>query len=894
METQEVTQKVESNAQKPPQQSIEQMQEKSQRMPTQFTFSLEYIEKEETHRVMEKKQLVETANTSNVLTREGSISSIKISQSQIQSPRQKSLVETQDHIQKMYKVEQERQRKIEDHRRQQEMQMRQQHPFQPQLNRSSSRKRTVNQIIDDLYQKNREESKSKERKSNLQLTKVNSNTTLKKNEQSNSKGRLLSTTNSNKSLIMSPRQQQQLFDRLYQESKDMREKKVLCQQQNQIKEEQDLFSPQISQKSKEIARKQLIQDDKENQLENNDAVAGGNDLDDVNSAQQKLNVFNQLTDDALRRRREQELIEAKLSQTQKYQLVSPNSINIISNKLQRDFDNALMNIKAIYPKFDLSENMLTEEQFVALLYTIGIFKEIGKNEEKQYDDILRLVTISNKQTGNKPIFSIRNTKVLVFSIFDIHQSWMLEQDKSEMEGSYHQRIQRYKLIRTKFKTHISDALKYSFLETPMNMEMGQDQYITDEEKEQYLEQQTAAGIGLIKGKSLCLFENDVRLIHKKFHRLYQNKINQDHLLKQKLEKEAQKVQEETFKPRINEKSHQLAIIHKQKQQQKSQERDNSKFIKERSNEGKSDQNKNSYEEQNINVLIMNPNGSSSNISIQERIQQRLGVRNGSIDQNQQKPKKNINYNRINQLYTLGKQKLINGLINEVERDKREEIIQLQDCTFAPKIKQKASLCNVNRRQSDYFSNNQSMVGQYSTKNSQLSNQKISQFQGGHKKSYSLINTMKKELNRTASTVSSHQQEQMNAQQQQHQHIQNLQSQQLFSFSNPRYSRQHQQNQQCYQDSDEIEYVNYNSNNQLTETTDNYIQGMYSNKNNQENDKDEIYLIEVILSENCRKQLKIRKSEDINIVARKFCIQNSKFHFNLLFLWYTSANLFQQI
>ena len=59
-------------------------------------------------------------------------------------------------------------------------------------------------------------------------------------------------------------------------------------------------------------------------------------------------------------------------------------------------------------------------------------------------------------------------------------------------------------MRTKFKTHISDALKYSFLETPLDVTLEETAFLTEDEKATYLEQRTLAGIGFIKGRSLCL------------------------------------------------------------------------------------------------------------------------------------------------------------------------------------------------------------------------------------------------------------------------------------------------------------------------------------------------------------------------------------------------------
>lgn len=191
----------------------------------------------------------------------------------------------------------------------------------------------------------------------------------------------------------------------------------------------------------------------------------------------------------------------------------------------RDFDNALVNVQKIYPGLDSEDTQqeLEEEQFVALLYTLGLIKDIGRQEERIYEDFLGLVSFKSTKA---PMLTLRNTKTLLIALHNIHVEWMSEQDKSEWEGSYHTRIQKYKLLRAKSKTHISDALRFSFLENPISFQLASD-LLTEEEKTLQKEERTIAGIGVFKGKSLCLSESDVRSIHKKFQRLYLNKMERD-------------------------------------------------------------------------------------------------------------------------------------------------------------------------------------------------------------------------------------------------------------------------------------------------------------------------------------------------------------------------------
>lgn len=63
---------------------------------------------------------------------------------------------------------------------------------------------------------------------------------------------------------------------------------------------------------------------------------------------------------------------------------------------------------------------------MALLYTLGLFKDIGNEEEKLYTNMLKLITpevnletsFNHSTNESSPFFTIRNAKVLLFSIYD--------------------------------------------------------------------------------------------------------------------------------------------------------------------------------------------------------------------------------------------------------------------------------------------------------------------------------------------------------------------------------------------------------------------------------------------------------------------------------------------
>ena len=66
--------------------------------------------------------------------------------------------------------------------------------------------------------------------------------------------------------------------------------------------------------------------------------------------------------------------------------------------------------------------LMTEEQFVALLYSLGLFKEISDHEEVLYEELLLLLSVEDQE----PFFTLRNTKALVLAINGIHYEWMGE------------------------------------------------------------------------------------------------------------------------------------------------------------------------------------------------------------------------------------------------------------------------------------------------------------------------------------------------------------------------------------------------------------------------------------------------------------------------------------
>ncbi len=74
-------------------------------------------------------------------------------------------------------------------------------------------------------------------------------------------------------------------------------------------------------------------------------------------------------------------MEYQLNHKTKPSLISQKSSKILINKQLREFDEAMKSVEQLYPSFSNNQGELTEEQFVALFYNIGIFNDIGRREE---------------------------------------------------------------------------------------------------------------------------------------------------------------------------------------------------------------------------------------------------------------------------------------------------------------------------------------------------------------------------------------------------------------------------------------------------------------------------------------------------------------------------------
>lgn len=144
------------------------------------------------------------------------------------------------------------------------------------------------------------------------------------------------------------------------------------------------------------------------------------------------------------------------------------------------------------------------------------------------------MNLCTPKTTKKLSLSIRNTKALVLAINNIHSDWMNDQDRSEWDGFYHRRIQKYRMIKEKLQVlsgDQSDALKFSCQEDPLSLSDSQFDLLTEEERCLYMQSTTVLGIGNFKGKSLCFTGQEVSEIHQRFNQLHKNKTIRDHEVK---------------------------------------------------------------------------------------------------------------------------------------------------------------------------------------------------------------------------------------------------------------------------------------------------------------------------------------------------------------------------
>lgn len=91
-----------------------------------------------------------------------------------------------------------------------------------------------------------------------------------------------------------------------------------------------LFSPKITQKAKEVKRKEVF------------VFSPGHGInEETQQFETPINVFDFLSEDAIRRRRDQELIELAAFQNRTFNLISENSTKILLKKVLADFISAI-------------------------------------------------------------------------------------------------------------------------------------------------------------------------------------------------------------------------------------------------------------------------------------------------------------------------------------------------------------------------------------------------------------------------------------------------------------------------------------------------------------------------------------------------------------------------
>lgn len=94
-------------------------------------------------------------------------------------------------------------------------------------------------------------------------------------------------------------------------------------------------------------------------------------------------------------------------------MISQNSVKILYKKLSNDINSTLLQLSSVYGIGTDNSFELNEEQFVALLYTLGLFKDISKTEETLYEELLKCLCMKGKK---EPAYTVRNIKALVLAV----------------------------------------------------------------------------------------------------------------------------------------------------------------------------------------------------------------------------------------------------------------------------------------------------------------------------------------------------------------------------------------------------------------------------------------------------------------------------------------------
>jgi len=89
-----------------------------------------------------------------------------------------------------------------------------------------------------------------------------------------------------------------------------------------------------------------------------------------------INVFDYLTDDAMRRRKDQELIELSSRQNRSLNLISENSAKILLKKVVSDFNSAIYQVSQLQEIGDTDSFILSEEQFASIFACMGFFRDL--------------------------------------------------------------------------------------------------------------------------------------------------------------------------------------------------------------------------------------------------------------------------------------------------------------------------------------------------------------------------------------------------------------------------------------------------------------------------------------------------------------------------------------
>lgn len=154
-----------------------------------------------------------------------------------------------------------------------------------------------------------------------------------------------------------------------------------------------------------------------------------------------------------------------------------------------------------------TKDAFTGEQVRSLLESINLLRPT--KDAKIFQKFTQLLT---PRCDEESIFSVRNIRCLVYTIFGLYQKWMSEQqfDLQQTQlpiADYNIKVEKYKLLLTKFGKESAEALDICINNSDFLFDTkNEKQVLTEAEKNfvmRYTNMSNEFGV-LFKGKTFCV------------------------------------------------------------------------------------------------------------------------------------------------------------------------------------------------------------------------------------------------------------------------------------------------------------------------------------------------------------------------------------------------------